>query len=292
MTSPWSSVFTSSPGMTIRSRVLACSAASSAPPKTLWSVTAIAAEADRLGVVEQILGRDRAVVRPVGVHVEVDRDPVSIGHGVDVPFADAAPLPREASSRRRRARPRRAEALRSACRERGCRASRSGRLGSCDESLGVLVALDDRERRPRPPRGRVAVRLLAQGRRSPRGRERLRAAGKCAPPSRERGRGADRGIAGRTPSGFVWRSVASHSGRPLRMRSRARVVGRPATSSSAAMRSRFVPGAKGSRSIPRGTTRYSPSKRSLAASAVSGEVASSASTRVRRRSRRELLAGG
>ncbi len=41
MTSPWSSVLTSSPGMTTRSRVRASSTASSAPPKTLWSVTAM-----------------------------------------------------------------------------------------------------------------------------------------------------------------------------------------------------------------------------------------------------------
>ena len=42
ITSPWPSVLTSSPGMTIRSRSRASSTASSAPPKTLWSVTAIA----------------------------------------------------------------------------------------------------------------------------------------------------------------------------------------------------------------------------------------------------------
>ena len=40
------------------------------------------AEADLLGVVEEVLGRDRAVVRPVRVHVEVDRDPVAVGERV------------------------------------------------------------------------------------------------------------------------------------------------------------------------------------------------------------------
>ena len=42
ITSPWSSVLISSPGITIRSRPRASSTVSSAPPKTLWSVTAIA----------------------------------------------------------------------------------------------------------------------------------------------------------------------------------------------------------------------------------------------------------
>ena len=42
ITSPWSAVFTSSPGITISRRPRARSTASSAPPKTLWSVTAIA----------------------------------------------------------------------------------------------------------------------------------------------------------------------------------------------------------------------------------------------------------
>ena len=42
ITSPWPSVFTSSPGITIRPRSRASSTASSAPPNTLWSVTAIA----------------------------------------------------------------------------------------------------------------------------------------------------------------------------------------------------------------------------------------------------------
>ena len=42
MTSPWPPVFTSSPGMTTSLRPRARSAASSAPPRTLWSVTAIA----------------------------------------------------------------------------------------------------------------------------------------------------------------------------------------------------------------------------------------------------------
>ena len=43
-----------------------------------------ATEPDRLGVVDELLRGDRAVVRPVGVHVEVDRDPVAVGKRVDV----------------------------------------------------------------------------------------------------------------------------------------------------------------------------------------------------------------
>ena len=40
-----------------------------------------AAEPDLLRVVEQVLNRDRAVVRPVGVHVQVDGDPVAVASG-------------------------------------------------------------------------------------------------------------------------------------------------------------------------------------------------------------------
>src|SRR5438105_928380 len=42
ITSPWPAVLTSSPGTTTRSRPRASSRASSAPPRALWSVTAIA----------------------------------------------------------------------------------------------------------------------------------------------------------------------------------------------------------------------------------------------------------
>ena len=43
-----------------------------------------ATEPDRLGVVDEFLRGNRAVVRPVGVHVEVDGDPVAVGKRIDV----------------------------------------------------------------------------------------------------------------------------------------------------------------------------------------------------------------
>ena len=49
------------------------------------------AEADRLGVVEEILDRDRAVVRVRRVHVQVDRDPRAAGERVAVAAGDAPP---------------------------------------------------------------------------------------------------------------------------------------------------------------------------------------------------------
>ena len=54
-----------------------------------------AAEPDRLGVVDELLGRDRAVVRPVRVHVEVDRDPVAACERVDVLGRAEASLSRQ-----------------------------------------------------------------------------------------------------------------------------------------------------------------------------------------------------
>ena len=72
ITSPWSAVLTSSPTITLIP--LAFSRASSAPEISLWSVTAIAPRPARLGGREQHLDRRRAVVRVVGVHVQVDVD--------------------------------------------------------------------------------------------------------------------------------------------------------------------------------------------------------------------------
>ena len=78
MTSPSRSVLTSSPGITIRSRPRASSTVSSAPPKTLWSVTAIAPRPSRLGVRHEVGRLDRAVVRVARVHVQVDDDQVAV----------------------------------------------------------------------------------------------------------------------------------------------------------------------------------------------------------------------
>ena len=54
-----------------------------------------AAEADLLRVLDELVGRDRAVVRPLGVKVQVDGDPVAIGERVVRPLLSRAALARE-----------------------------------------------------------------------------------------------------------------------------------------------------------------------------------------------------
>ena len=73
ITSPWSSVLTSSPGMTTRSRVRAELDRLERAAEDVVVGHGDAAEPDRLGVVEELVGRDRAVVRPLGMKVEVER---------------------------------------------------------------------------------------------------------------------------------------------------------------------------------------------------------------------------
>ena len=53
------------------------------------------AQADLLRMIEQVLGRDRAVVRPVRVEVQVDREPVAVGQRVLGLGGGRAPLARE-----------------------------------------------------------------------------------------------------------------------------------------------------------------------------------------------------
>ena len=55
------------------------STASSAPAKTLWSVTAIAPSPSASAWSRSSGDRDRAVVRPARVHVQVGDDPVAVG---------------------------------------------------------------------------------------------------------------------------------------------------------------------------------------------------------------------
>ena len=74
ITSPWSAVLTSSPTITLTPYSAAFARASSAPEISLWSVTAIAPRPALARGGEQHLDRRRAVVRVVGVHVQVDVD--------------------------------------------------------------------------------------------------------------------------------------------------------------------------------------------------------------------------
>ena len=221
MTSPWSSVLTSSPGMTIEvARARASSTASSAPPKTLWSVTAMPPSPIASAWSTQILGRDRAVVRPLGMHVEVDRDPVAIRERDRRARCAERGACARASSRSASSSARdrlEALALRALCgalerpapaRGAGSATRRSAsRLGSVDRPVDGCAP-----GRP-PPRVRVVLLRPVPRRRSPRPASAsdplLRS---CAWSGRARESGAGRGIAGRKPSGFVWSSVASQSG--------------------------------------------------------------------------------
>ena len=95
MTSPWWSVLISSPGMTTRSRVARELDRLERAAEDVVVGHGDAAEPDRLGVVEQILGGDRAVVRPLGMEVEVDSDPLAIRERIDGLAARSAALAHE-----------------------------------------------------------------------------------------------------------------------------------------------------------------------------------------------------
>ena len=60
----------------------AASTASRAPPKTLWSVTAMPPRPIPSACSTSSSGGDGAVVRPLRVHVEVDGDPLAVGERV------------------------------------------------------------------------------------------------------------------------------------------------------------------------------------------------------------------
>ena len=111
-------------------------------------------------VLDELLRLDEAVVRPRGVHVEVDRDPGAVGERVGIPRA--APASGERAVELVQLPPQRGEALGS---RRSCvlrQPNRRGARGS--RRVG---------RRRRPPaqaaRARPAVRRSPRPRRSPRG---------------------------------------------------------------------------------------------------------------------------
>ena len=100
ITSPWSAVLTSSPTITLMPYSAALARASSAPEISLWSVTAIAPEAALARGGEQHLDRRRAVVRVVGVHVQVDVDQLALGAAARAPRAARSGSWRRAASSR------------------------------------------------------------------------------------------------------------------------------------------------------------------------------------------------
>ena len=299
ITSPWSSVFTSSPGMTIRSRPRASSTASSAPPNTLWSVTAMPPSPIASAWSTSSSRRDRAVVRPVGVHVEVDRDPVAVGERVDVARrTPSTALARQSRVDRRRARPRprrssvsRRGSLRPAPRASAARCPRASRATSAATS-SLVVAAHDRG----AARGGLEREAVLAARRGNEDRGRSRERRLVAAASVRRGRGHGRapiaGSSGGSRAASCAGACASQPGAPPRSRSSARVVARPGDSSSMAISvplRRRGEHARGRRRAERWRSRprsgRSPPPRSPR------EVARSASTRARRRSRRERRAG-
>ena len=184
MTSPWSSVLISSPGMTTRSRVSRELDRLERAAEDVVVGHGDAAEPDRLGVVEQILGRDRAVVRPLGMKVEVERDPVAIREWIDGLAAWSPALAHElrVDAHRARLRPPRSSGSPRACGRRGLRRRGRGDRRRDARPRALLRRLSRRRVWPRrqPPRVRAALLRPAPRRRSPRRRAPRPAARSCA----------------------------------------------------------------------------------------------------------------
>ena len=220
---PGSSVFTSSPGITIRSRSRARSAVSSAPPKTLWSVTAIAPRPSASAWSTSSAGSIAAVERPRGVHVQVGDDPRPVGERVGRRGARAAAPLRQRRVERARARaatssnelPAAASRERAPARRRAASSSSASRATAAAGELGLVL---DAARRARSRSRRPAPRAArARARRCPGTKiaASFRSAAREAPSRavRRRTRPArSRGIAGRPTSGFVRSSTASQPG--------------------------------------------------------------------------------
>ena len=150
MTSPWLSVLTSSPGITISSRLRASSTVSRAPPKTLWSVTAIAPSpsasawsTSACGSIEQSCDQCVCMWRSTTIQSRSPRGSPSGCVGC-------------ATGRRRLGRParRRPRAASRAASKSLLRRGRAGLLARLDAERLVL----DEPRRPRPPPARAARR--------------------------------------------------------------------------------------------------------------------------------------
>ena len=212
------------------------------------------AEADRLGVVEQILDRDRAVVRVRRVHVQVDSDPRAAGERVAVAAGDA-PAAGEARGRGGRARRRpsaklwRSAVARAPDAERGTQVVVLGEPG--DGGGGELgLGLDARRRR----RSRAAhASASSRRRRLPSiAGTKIAASPKESPRARRRrardasGRGPRAGAArtGCPESGRVRSSTSSQPGSSSSIRITPRATGRSRPRHSRTICFRLRPGRK------------------------------------------------
>ena len=177
ITSPWPSVFTSSPGITIRSR----------PSRVVDGLERAAedvvvrdrdrAEPLRLGVVDELGGIGRAVVRPRRVHVQVGDDPRPVGERLRLAAPRATARSRvsvelvelrgDGGERLRLGTPARGRPVALAQRRVVGEACRGGR-GELGLRLDALTAARSRSPR-RPPRASPGA-----GRRSPARRSRPR----------------------------------------------------------------------------------------------------------------------
>ena len=265
ITSPWPSVLTSSPGITVRRRRRASSAASRAPPKTLWSVTAIApspiasAWSSSSGTaIEQSC--DQCVCMCRSQAIQSRSESGSSGW--------------ERRRRRRRESPAYSSSSVAATSAKLCGGGVSAASSRASAIDAPAAAASSRSRAEPSSAGTNSAA-------SP--RTAAREAGSRAVFTLTRSL-RRRGTAGRAP-GPARRSTSSQPGRPVSARSTARTSGRSPGRHSSTASSRFGPGANSSVSTPSATTRYWPGKRSRAAAAASGEVASRASTRARSFSR-------
>ena len=207
------------------------------------------AEPDLLGVVEQVGDGRRAVVRPVRVHVQVDRDPVAAGQRVVLLVRRAiAALAGEPRVERVQLFGDAVEALTFGARalllaEPLAEPFVAGPArGPPRPPLRGLARARPARRRTPPPRGRGAPRRRARERISPRPRAQPAAGRDAAPRGRGRASAPERGIVGRKPSGFVCRRAASQSGSSRSVLRTARVTARPPGSSSIAILGFFAAG--------------------------------------------------
>ncbi len=105
MISPWLSVLTSSPGITISFRCAGDLDGLDGAGEHVVVGDGDRPEPFRLRVLDERLRLDRAVVRMVRVHVEIDDDPVAVAEGIAVAgAADARPAAAGRRSARRRPR--------------------------------------------------------------------------------------------------------------------------------------------------------------------------------------------
>ena len=216
-------------------RSRASSTASSAPGEDVVVRDRDRAEPDPLRVVEEIGDGDGAVVRVLGVHVQVGEDPRPVGERVGAserpPSGACGGRRRRAVPARRRARSKlsrlgRARARRSSC-SPPAPASSARRATAAADELGLLLRagrVDERDARALAS-SRERARFPAPGT-SPAApassAARLSASSAVRTMTRPR---SARGTYGRPASGLVRRTTSSQPGRPRRARKTARSRG-------------------------------------------------------------------